>query len=73
MRDKLEARRPVKKAGVPAASGSVTPGRSAHMATRDTEKTAYAILLKEAGGEGGGMEMNILVESREFWRAFKPA
>jgi acetyl-CoA carboxylase biotin carboxylase subunit len=72
MGDKLEARRLVKKAGVPVVPGSVAPVRSALSAAKEAERIGYPILLKAAGG-GGGKGMRIVFEGRDLRRTFESA
>ena len=69
---KTEARRRMRKAGVPIVPGIVDPVRSAEEAVQIGERLGYPLLLKAVAG-GGGKGMRPVHEPKELPQAFAAA
>lgn len=72
MGDKTEARRLVKKAGVPIVPGTDGPIQKIDEASGFAKEFGYPILIKAAGG-GGGKGMRIVHRENELVSAFRSA
>jgi acetyl-CoA carboxylase biotin carboxylase subunit len=72
MGDKTEARRLVKKAGVPIVPGTDGPIKRIEEASDFAKEFRYPILIKAAGG-GGGKGMRIVHQENELVSAFRSA
>lgn len=72
MGDKTEARRLVKKAGVPIVPGTDGPIQKIEEASDFAKAFGYPILIKAAGG-GGGKGMRIVHQENELVSAFRSA
>jgi acetyl-CoA carboxylase biotin carboxylase subunit len=72
MGDKTEARRRMRKAGVPIVPGLVDPVGDADTALALAEEVGYPLLLKAVAG-GGGKGMRVVEEPAALPRAFEAA
>jgi len=72
MGDKVEAKRLMKKAGVPLVPGSDGPVASARELARQARDIGYPVLLKAVAG-GGGRGMRVVREDAEAESAFTQA
>ncbi len=72
MGDKVEAKRMMKKAGVPVVPGSDDPVKDENEAWEIAEEIGFPVIIKAASG-GGGKGMRIVYEKKDFLRMLNMA